>query len=71
MIPFITGAFLVLGLFFFLAATVGFLRFPDFYTRMHATGKGETLGLLLTVLGLTVYHVSRNPDWQGSSSGSS
>ena len=37
--------FLFGGLFFFFTATVGLLRFPDFYTRLHATGKGDTLGL--------------------------
>ena len=53
----------VAGLFFFFAATVGFLRFPDFYSRMHATGKGDTFGLLLTLLGLGVYNMLENPTW--------
>ena len=48
----ILAIFLVVaGIFFFFAATVGFLRFPDFYSRMHATGKGDTFGLLLCLLG--------------------
>ena len=29
----------VVGLVFFLGAAVGMVRFPDFYTRMHAAGK--------------------------------
>ena len=33
----------VVGLVFFLGAAVGMVRFPDFYTRMHAAGKGDTL----------------------------
>jgi len=51
----------VAGIFFFFAATVGFLRFPDFYTRMHATGKGDTFGLLLSLLGLSIYNMLENP----------
>lgn len=57
--------FLIAGLFFFFAATVGFLRFPDVYTRMHATGKGDTLGLLLCVVGLALYNVYQEPNWLG------
>ena len=45
----------VLGLFFFFATTIGILRFPDFYTRMHAAGKGDTLSSILILLGVTVY----------------
>jgi multicomponent Na+:H+ antiporter subunit G len=43
------------GTFFYLTGTIGFLRFPDFYTRMHATGKSDTLGTLLSLAGLTLY----------------
>lgn len=40
------------GLFFFLAGTVGLLRFPDTLTRLHALTKADNLGLGLVVLGL-------------------
>src|SRR5215475_187478 len=40
------------GAFFFLAGTVGLLRFPDTLTRLHALGKADNLGLGLVVLGL-------------------
>ena len=40
------------GLFFFLAGTVGLLRFPDPLTRLHALTKADNLGLGLIVLGL-------------------
>ena len=43
------------GLFFMLAGAIGFLRFPDFYTRLHATGKCDTLGEILIVVALIVY----------------
>jgi multicomponent Na+:H+ antiporter subunit G len=40
------------GAFFFLAGTVGRLRFPDALTRLHALTKADNLGLGLVVLGL-------------------
>ena len=40
------------GGFFFLAGTVGLLRFPDSFTRLHALTKADNLGLGLVVLGL-------------------
>lgn len=55
--------FLLAGLFFFFAATVGFLRFPDFYARMHACGKGDTFGLLLLLVGLALFNLFDNPSW--------
>lgn len=43
------------GAFFFLAGTVGLLRFPDALTRLHALTKADNLGLGLIVLGLLPY----------------
>jgi multicomponent Na+:H+ antiporter subunit G len=40
------------GCFFFLAGTVGLLRFPNALTRLHALSKADNLGLGLIVLGL-------------------
>jgi multicomponent Na+:H+ antiporter subunit G len=40
------------GGFFFLAGSVGLLRFPDALTRLHALTKADNLGLGLVVLGL-------------------
>ena len=40
------------GALFFLAGTVGLLRFPDTLTRLHALTKVDNLGLGLVVLGL-------------------
>ena len=42
------------GLVFFLGAAVGLYRFPDFYTRMHAAGKGDTLSSLLILAGFAL-----------------
>ena len=43
------------GVFFLLMGAMGLLRFPDFYTRMHAAGKSDTLGSLLVLTGLAFY----------------
>ncbi|HUO54234.1 MAG TPA: monovalent cation/H(+) antiporter subunit G [Rhodoblastus sp.] len=40
------------GVFFFVAGTVGLLRFPDSLTRLHVLSKADNLGLGLIVLGL-------------------
>jgi multicomponent Na+:H+ antiporter subunit G len=40
------------GAFFFLAGTLGLLRFPDTLTRLHALTKADNLGLGLVTLGL-------------------
>jgi multicomponent Na+:H+ antiporter subunit G len=46
--------FMLGGLFFFFTGTVGLLRFPDVYTRMHATGKSDTLGAQLMLIGIAL-----------------
>lgn len=42
------------GVVFFVAGTLGLLRFPDRLTRLHALTKADNLGLGLVVLGLMV-----------------
>ena len=46
------------GLLFFVATTVGIIRFPDFYSRVHAAGKGDTLSTTLFLGGAIVYLLS-------------
>jgi multicomponent Na+:H+ antiporter subunit G len=48
----LTGLLLAAALFFFIAGTVGLLRFPDLYSRLHALTKADNVGLGLTVLAL-------------------
>jgi len=43
---------MALGLFFILAGTIGVLRLPDFYTRLHAAGMTDTLGAEFILLAL-------------------
>ncbi|WFE74894.1 monovalent cation/H(+) antiporter subunit G [Roseinatronobacter sp. S2] len=41
-----------LGLVFFVAGTVGLLRFPDTFSRLHALTKADNLGLGFIALGV-------------------
>jgi multicomponent Na+:H+ antiporter subunit G len=45
---------LLVGAFFFLAGTVGLLRFPDALSRLHALTKADNLGLGFIVLALAI-----------------
>ncbi len=45
---------LLAGAVFFLAGTLGLLRFPDVYTRLHALTKADNVGLGLMVAGLVL-----------------
>jgi len=49
---------LLLGSFLCISGGVGLLRFPDFYTRMHAVGVTETLATAMILIGLML----QNPD---------
>jgi len=51
---FLTLLLLLAGAGFFLAGTVGLLRFPDVYTRLHAITKADNVGLGLVVAGLVL-----------------
>lgn len=48
----LSAAFLLAGALFFLAGTVGLLRFPDVYARLHVLAKVDNLGLGFVLLGL-------------------
>lgn len=48
-------AFAAAGCFFFLAGTIGLLRFPDVFARLHALTKADNLGLGLIVTALVLH----------------
>jgi multicomponent Na+:H+ antiporter subunit G len=50
----VAAAFVVVGTFFGLVATVGLIRLPDLYSRLHAASKSDTLGSVLSLAGLAV-----------------
>ena len=56
-ISIISATFIISGLCFFAGAAIGILRFPDFYTRTHAAGKGDTLSSLLVITGFAIYQL--------------
>ena len=51
----ITAFFLAIGCFFILLASVGLIRLPDFYSRVHPAGKSDTLGQTMVLTGLIIY----------------
>lgn len=52
LLPAVGILFVVIGLFFFIAGTVGLLRFPDVFSRLHAITKADNVGLGFLVLGM-------------------
>ena len=55
MINIIVCILLISGLFFFTGGSIGILRLPDFYTRLHPAGKLDTAGQLLTLSAVALY----------------
>ncbi|WP_410522096.1 monovalent cation/H(+) antiporter subunit G [Neoehrlichia mikurensis] len=43
-----------LGLFLMLTAAIGVMRFPNFYTKVHAAGIADSLGLALVLSGVVI-----------------
>jgi multicomponent Na+:H+ antiporter subunit G len=50
----VAAAAVVAGLFFMFVASLGLLRLPDFYLRVHAPTKAATLGLFALMAGLVI-----------------
>ncbi|MFT5127759.1 MAG: multicomponent Na+:H+ antiporter subunit G [Rhodothermales bacterium] len=48
---------MVTGVLFFAGAAIGIVRFPDFYSRSHAAGKGDTLSSFLILVGIVLFHL--------------
>ncbi|WP_237056290.1 monovalent cation/H(+) antiporter subunit G [Microbulbifer sediminum] len=48
----LSAVLLALGCLFMVSGAVGLLRFPDFYTRMHAAGVTDTLATFLIICAL-------------------
>lgn len=46
---------MVLGCVFSLTGSLGVLRLPDFYSRLHPAGKTDTLGQILILTGLSLF----------------
>lgn len=51
----VATVFILLGLFFFAIGTIGILRLPDFYTRLQAAGKCDSLAAILLLMGIALH----------------
>jgi multicomponent Na+:H+ antiporter subunit G len=61
MIDWISALLLLFAAFFFVGGTVGLLRFPDVYCRLHALTKADNIGLGFVVLALLIQ--AESWDW--------
>jgi multicomponent Na+:H+ antiporter subunit G len=50
----LASVLIIAGLFFYLAGSIGLLRLPDLYSRLHALTKADNLGLGLLAAGLAL-----------------
>ncbi|ASN05155.1 monovalent cation/H(+) antiporter subunit G [Virgibacillus necropolis] len=51
----IISFFILSGSFFLLSSSIGVVRFPDVYTRLHAATKASTLGISGILIGTFLY----------------
>jgi len=58
MLEFFGFIFLFLGAISFLISTIGLLRMPDVYTRMHVATKATTIGTLFIIAGAICFETS-------------
>ncbi len=49
---------IIIGLVFNTLGIIGLIRFPDVYTRMHATTKSTTFGSIFLCLGVIIYGIA-------------
>jgi multicomponent Na+:H+ antiporter subunit G len=55
MIDAVSALLILAGLGFYLAGSIGLLRLPDLYARLHALTKADNLGLGLLTAGLALH----------------
>ena len=55
MINILSATLILAGVFFYLAGSIGLLRLPDLYSRLHALTKADNLGLGLLMAGLALH----------------
>jgi multicomponent Na+:H+ antiporter subunit G len=55
MINIMSAILIMAGVFFYLAGSIGLLRLPDLYSRLHALTKADNLGLGLLIAGLALH----------------
>lgn len=55
MINILSAILILAGVFFYLAGSIGLLRLPDLYSRLHALTKADNLGLGLLIAGVALH----------------
>jgi multicomponent K+:H+ antiporter subunit G len=61
MIEFLIAFFLITGACFALIGSIGLVRFPDVFTRLHGPTKATTLGVGGTLLGAIIFLTAYAP----------
>lgn len=56
-IEIIVSIFILIGVFFTLLSSVGVLRLPDVYSRVHAAGKSSTFGVIFLMIATFLYFI--------------
>lgn len=56
-IEIITSIFILIGVFFAFVSSIGLIRLPDVYSRVHAGGKSSTLGVISLMIATFVYFI--------------
>lgn len=51
----LAAVLLISGFLLMIVSAVGVVRLPDFFSRLHASSVGETLGIVLAGLGFAAY----------------
>ncbi len=52
MIDILAMLLILAGLFFFLSGSIGLIRLPDLFSRLHALAKADNLGLAFMAIGV-------------------
>ena len=55
LLSFISWAFILIGSFFVVIGALGFFRFTDFWTRIHAASVHDSAGMLFIIVGMCVH----------------
>ncbi|MDJ0833972.1 MAG: monovalent cation/H(+) antiporter subunit G [Gammaproteobacteria bacterium] len=58
MIDLVAILLIFVGLFFFLSGSIGLLRLPDLFTRLHALAKADNVGLACVAVGVVLLEAS-------------
>jgi multicomponent Na+:H+ antiporter subunit G len=60
---YIAAVLVLIGCFLAITGSLGMLRMPDFYTRLHPAGKNDSLGSVLILSGLAFLVTDPIGDW--------